>query len=292
MIMRFAYLIMAHHRFDVLKELLKDLDDERNDIFLHIDKKTKNIPMAVLKGCVNKAHLEVIKPIKVYWGHSSQIQCVLNLLHSACKKGFHDYYHLLVGVEYPIVSQDAIYNFFEANNGKEFIGFDNHDKSFLNRVKYYHLFGKYARSNKSFQRFLFTRGGQLVELQKKLNINRIAKDDIVYRKGYANWSISDGLARYILNNESFIKKRMWLTSCADEVLFQTLIYNSEYRNKIYDINDEYKSCMRLTTWKNDKNRIFLSDVDSVIKSGRLFVRKIDGDDALSIISEIKMRRER
>ena len=32
---------MAHHRFDVLEELVKDIDDERNDIFLHIDKKTK-----------------------------------------------------------------------------------------------------------------------------------------------------------------------------------------------------------------------------------------------------------
>ena len=36
-----AYLIMAHHRFDVLKMLLTDLDYKDNDIYLHIDKKQK-----------------------------------------------------------------------------------------------------------------------------------------------------------------------------------------------------------------------------------------------------------
>ena len=36
---RHAFLIMAHHQFDFLKELLLALDDERNDIYLHIDQK-------------------------------------------------------------------------------------------------------------------------------------------------------------------------------------------------------------------------------------------------------------
>ncbi len=34
-----AYLIMAHNQWECLFELLKALDDPRNDIFLHIDKK-------------------------------------------------------------------------------------------------------------------------------------------------------------------------------------------------------------------------------------------------------------
>jgi hypothetical protein len=66
--MKFAYLIMAHHRFDVLKFLLKDLDDERNDIFLHIDKKTGVYNQAELKNCVNKANLIFVKRHPVYWG--------------------------------------------------------------------------------------------------------------------------------------------------------------------------------------------------------------------------------
>ena len=34
-----AYLIMCHTNFDQLMRLLELLDDERNDIYLHIDKK-------------------------------------------------------------------------------------------------------------------------------------------------------------------------------------------------------------------------------------------------------------
>lgn len=37
--MKDAWLIIAHNQFDYLKKILKLLDSERNDIFLHIDKK-------------------------------------------------------------------------------------------------------------------------------------------------------------------------------------------------------------------------------------------------------------
>ena len=66
--MKFAYLIMAHHRFDVLKLLLKDLDDQRNDIYLHIDKKTKSVPFGELKRCVSSARLIFVKRNKIQWG--------------------------------------------------------------------------------------------------------------------------------------------------------------------------------------------------------------------------------
>lgn len=33
---RHAYLIKAHHQFDLLEKLLWLLDDERNDIYIHI----------------------------------------------------------------------------------------------------------------------------------------------------------------------------------------------------------------------------------------------------------------
>jgi hypothetical protein len=38
-----AYLIMAHHRPDILRELLAAHDDPRNDVYLHIDRKGLNV---------------------------------------------------------------------------------------------------------------------------------------------------------------------------------------------------------------------------------------------------------
>ena len=39
-----AYMIMAHHRPDILQLLINSLDDERNDIIVHIDKKSNMKP--------------------------------------------------------------------------------------------------------------------------------------------------------------------------------------------------------------------------------------------------------
>lgn len=36
-----AYLIIAHDQFDLLESLLKCIDDERNDIYIHIDSHSK-----------------------------------------------------------------------------------------------------------------------------------------------------------------------------------------------------------------------------------------------------------
>lgn len=280
---------MAHHKFDVLQELLKDLDDERNDIYLHIDKKSKDVPWAQINKSVKKSKLVFVKPMKVFWGHSSQISCVLKLLQEALKKK-HDYYHLLVGVEFPIKNQDEIHDFFENNSGKEFIGFDQYDNDFLKRIRYYYIFGKFARGQNIIEKKLYLICEKLVEIQRKYDVNRISGDMIEYKKGYANWSITEALAKYILANELFIKKRMQFTYCADEILFHTLVYNSGFKDKVYNFLDEYDSCQRLTTWTNSYNRFFSTDVPRIVASGKLFVRKIDGDDALDVIKMIKESR--
>ena len=37
--MKHAYLIIAHNEFEILKRLIQALDDERNDIYIHFDRK-------------------------------------------------------------------------------------------------------------------------------------------------------------------------------------------------------------------------------------------------------------
>ena len=44
---------MAHDNFDMLSLLLKELDDIRNDIVIHIDKKSSNVNIADLKHIVS-----------------------------------------------------------------------------------------------------------------------------------------------------------------------------------------------------------------------------------------------
>ena len=45
---RHAYLIMTHGNFEILKLQLEMLDDSRNDIYIHVDKKVKNFDFLLI----------------------------------------------------------------------------------------------------------------------------------------------------------------------------------------------------------------------------------------------------
>lgn len=290
--MRFAYLIMAHHRFDILKLLLEDLDDERNDIFLHIDRKSKDFKADSIKSAVCKAKLILVDRIPVFWGDFSQILCELQLLKTAVRHGYHDYYHLMAGVEFPIKTQNHIYSFFEKYKGYEFVGYDN-KASFNDRIRYYYFFQKYRRCKEKnwIEQHLYDWGGKFLDKQMQRGVNRIRYHEAEYKKGYANWSITHELACYIVSQERRIKRKYSYTLCADEVFLHTLVYNSSFYDKVYDKEDEYHSVMRLTTWEDKRNQLHMDDLPMILKSDRLFARKFDSEDAVEIINQIiKYRR--
>ena len=63
-----AYLIMAHNNFYCLEKLLLLLDDSRNDIYLHIDKKIKDFDFDYFQNlCVNANVIFPKKRINVTW---------------------------------------------------------------------------------------------------------------------------------------------------------------------------------------------------------------------------------
>lgn len=287
--MRHAYLIMAHHRFDILEELLKDLDDERNDLFLHIDVKAKNFSQEYFLALLHKAKLILVERMDIHWGGYSQIECITKLLKAATAYGYHLYYHFMVGVEFPLKTQDYIHNFFEENAGYEFIGFDIFDTDFEERVKYYHIFNKYARNNNLFQKMLNKFRIYAISVQKFLGTD-ISPQYLVLKKGNANWSITHDLACYIVEHEKETEKIYKHSFCGDEVFIHTLIYNSDFWNRVYDYDDEYHSSMRIVTWDNPFNRYSIKDLKMLLDSDRLFARKIDGNDAIELISSIKKKR--
>ena len=112
-----AYLIMAHNEFDMLRRLLKELDDPRNDIYLHIDKKAKGFDFNILRNSVKHSQLILIPGMNIYWGTISQVKCELRLMQAAAKGQYH-YYHLLSGSDFPLKSQDYIHEYLATGNNK------------------------------------------------------------------------------------------------------------------------------------------------------------------------------
>lgn len=287
-----AYLIIAHSNFLILEKLIRLLDDERNDIYIHIDKKASEWDISKYVGILKKSNVLFIKREKIRWGGFSQINCELELLKAAAVKHY-DYYHLLSGVDLPLKSQDYIHDFFQAHAGKEFIHFDSceYDERNNSRVKYYH-FLKGVRLKPD---FFLTRapvritGYLLILLQAMLRINRIKGLELQLQKG-ANWfSITDSLATYIISQEELIRKLFRYSSCGDEMFLQTLVWNSRFRDRLYYKNGDnsYKAIMRYIDWSRGKPYVWrLKDYRELMESEYLFARKFDTNTDFHVVERI------
>ena len=247
-----AYLIMAHNEFEVLKKLIIILDDKRNDIYIHIDRKVTNFNKRDYESLVTHSNIYFVNRIKVTWGGDSMIKCELLLLEEAYKVGY-EYYHLSIDNE---------------DIGNDYA---------MRRVKEYYFFQNLTGRNED-KLSLILKKFQLafIKFQKFLNINRINKNNIKYYKG-SNWfSLKHETVSYILNNKSFIKKLFFKGICADEMFLQTLLYNKKKKKSI--INDD----LRYIDWSRGNPYVFdKSDFDKLIASKDLFARKFTSSNGVT-----------
>ena len=271
-----AYLIMAHTQPELLKKLLKMLDNERNDIYLHIDSKAKDYPLDEVAAVLQKSKCIFTERTDVKWGSYSQINCEMILLKEAVKTE-HDYYHLLSGMDLPIKSQEQIFAFFEKYNGLEFVDEDDVaiSEAALSRVKYTHKFYGKAGSVKDILGALSVKG------QKLLGVDKTQKyGNIIFQKGRNWFSITHGLAKLVVEKEDWIQEVFGQSVCGDELFLQTVARNSEYAEKICNPNTMPEvPDTRYIDWKRGSNNnpyVFREDDFEELKNALgLFARKFD-----------------
>lgn len=288
-----AYLIIAHNEFDILESLIEVLDEERNDIYIHIDLKSKLSEKEQSKFTVNKSSIYFINRTSINWGGYSQIQCEIELLKAATKRTY-SYYHLLSGVDFPLKNQNEIHNFFEKNHGKEFVHFDRKSiqKSTLTRIEFYYFFQDIVFFSKNKWTGFIRRkiNSFFIYIQKKIKINRLISNDITYMKG-ANWfSITNEFATYVVSKENWISKTFRNTLCADEMFLQTLLYNSKFKNNLYfkKLNNDYLSIMRYIDWEKGNPYTWRAEDFNILKeSPYLFARKFSSRIDSKIIDDLK-----
>lgn len=277
---RHAYLIIAHNNFAQLQTLISLLDDERNDIYLHIDKKATTFTPDMVR--TNHSRLFLTDRLSVSWGGESLIQCELLLLRAALP-GNYRYYHLLSGVDLPLKTQDQIHAYFREHDGTEFLEFDevaNESQLFFDRVRYYYpLQEKAGGSGRTLRRPLMALGRGLVSLQKLLHIRR--PDIVPVYKGAQWFSITHGLASYVVGREKLIRKQFFCGWCADEFFLQSIAMASPYRGKVVN------NYLRAIDWqRGDPYTYRAEDVPALLASdcfwGRKFHEKVD-QEAIDLI---------
>lgn len=282
-----AYLIMAHAQPELLKRLLCLLDDERNDIYLHIDKKTEDFPVDEMKNAVKKAGLVFTERTDVRWGSYSQINCEMVLLKEAVKTE-HAYYHLLSGADLPIKTQSEIHAFFEKYEGMEFVDEDlpKINETALARVKYAHHFYGKAGSIRDILGALETK------LQRILGVDRTKKEgNVIFQKGRNWFSITHGLAKLVVEKEVWIRKVFEKSVCGDELFLQTIARNSEFALEICNPNTHPEiPDTRYIDWERGSNNnpytFREQDFEELKESQSLFARKFDRKIDQNIIEKV------
>lgn len=280
--MKHAYLIIAHNEYPVLRVLLSMLDDERNDIYLHIDQRATELYEKICSLQIQKAQLHILSVRnKVYWGDLSQVETEYRLLETASAQGGYSYYHLLSGTDLPIQTQDYIHSFFQVNAGKEFVEYwsgNRHQKDLARKVSRYYFFTKHLKRNNSKWHIVTAPCHNLALIAQKI-IHFQRKQEVEFRKGSQWFSITHDFCLHLIEKKPFVLQRFKHTLCPDEIFIQTILWNSPFKSNIYNSDDNNTGSMRLIDWNRGNPYIWkMQDYNELIGSDKLFARKFSSKE--------------
>ena len=276
--MKHAYLILAHNEPELLSLLVERLDDVRNDIYIHFDRKLSVLPDIKTLH----AGLYILKDrVDVRWADVSMLEAEYKLFHAVVDSGCqYSHHHLISGVDLPLKNQDYIHSFFTQHQGKEFVGLHQRPmNSHADRaLHYWHPFTRSFRGSgcvfaiKRILRYL------VVQTQVLLGIRR--NTTIPFHKGGQWVSITRELIDYLLEQEDRAFTIFSRTFGADEYFVPTLIWDTPFMERLFDATDESRGAMRYIGWRADGQLIdFTSqDLPALQQTECLFARKFNSRD--------------
>ncbi|MCR5747048.1 MAG: beta-1,6-N-acetylglucosaminyltransferase [Lachnospiraceae bacterium] len=283
-----AYLIMAHNEPELLKKILKEIDDPRNDIYIHIDKKSKDLDPRKFENAVNMSKIYFVPGMSIYWGTISMVKCELRLLDAAVKRKYH-YYHLISGADFPLKSQDYIHAFLD-DEDSEFISYHKDGEpgyDFLKKIRLYYPLMRYVGKGVFEGNTIHDKIGRklgywqlrFTEIQEDHHVDRTRRyKDLVFYKGDQWFTITHDFAQYVLSRKREILWTYFLTDGADEIFLSTLAMNSGFACKVKNTS------LREIDWKRGEPYEYTKDdLDMLKSSNALFARKISYDNSPELV---------
>lgn len=282
-----AYLITAYDDFYTLGRLIRLVDDPRNDIYLHVDRKSLEFSEGIFRLDFPRVRLAPRR--KVYWGDFTHVRSILELIKLAQRCGEYEYFHLLSGSDLPLHSQDYIHRFCQENVGKEFVAFHQLGSQ-VDWVKYAHYSSRYVKSNKAAVRFgekVFRHASLTV--QRSLRVDRLRRLEGSLHYGSDWFSITGKLANVLVQRESEIERVFKRAGIPSEFFVQTILWNSELQENVYGGGNR-GSNMRLIDWERGRGSspyVFrCEDYAALVNSEKLFARKFDSRVDKSVIDGV------
>lgn len=268
---RHAYLIMAHNQFEVLQRLIDRLDDPRNDIYVHIDRKV------VRKLPTLHAHhsgLHVLSDrVSVVWGDVTQIKAEYALFSAASMGGDYAYFHLISGIHYPALSQDDIHAFFAEHAGTSFFSpLAINPSEVEDKIGRYHFFLTHLISpNPTINKLYHLLWRIASKVQRLLGIRR---DASWVRAKASNWcSLTPDAIHAVMERRKEMLRRFRRTFCGDEFFVPTVL---EDAGLPYECTDR----MLYVEFTPYTPKVLTeADLAAIRRSGSLFIRKVNAGES-------------
>lgn len=252
-----AIIIFTHKNLVQTKRLIKTLKNDKVDIFLHIDKKCKEQ--------INIDNVFFLKRHDIKWGGESQVEAVFDSLNEILSLDRnYDHYIFMSGQDYLIKPISRIVDFLEDKKDKSFIEYrklTKNDINIQNRYLEYHTNSRYLDAI----------------LRRVMPKRKLFNNMNVYFGG-CWWILTNETVKYMVK-EYFDKyhKKLKMTVCIDEIIYQTILLNSNFKNSI--VNDS----MRYVDWSDHKkglnngnpNILKTNDYKKIVDSGKIIARKFD-----------------
>jgi len=264
-----------------LQRLIQSITHPQVTIYLHLDKKSTIDP------AIFSPDVKVVKNrVNVTWSSYSQVQATLNSLSEILKAGSaFDYVALISGQDYPITPVDQILSDLERNKGKEFMHYvpmdDSGWKSARIRFERFHFIGQ----QNLLQRLAVKTVNILLD---RLKWKRKFYGKLAPFGGSSWWTLSRPCIEYILDylhQHPSLVRFMKLTIFADEMIFQSIIMDSEFATRT--VNNNFRH-IEWSKGNPNPNILISKDFDKIINSGCHFARKFDTEVDEKILDRIDM----
>ena len=297
---KFAILILAHTDPVQLKRLVCALDYPLFDIFIHFDKAKDIGDFNFNEYNLKHSELTIIPDrIRVNWGDISIVKATLNMYQTAFNKNKYSRYITLSGLDYPILSNDEIYQQL-SNPNIEFIMGSPLEPSKLHKVECFYYFH---------HKFI----GKIINL---ITTTLYRKLKICFGKSYIKTSkgekwefyfspqwhaLSGAFVEYMLEflaENPYYYKHFRFTYAPDELLIPTLLFNSPFKNNALISNFPEGTHYNLNTSIHYLNydykvKVFdENDYETLIGSGKCFARKLSSNKSEKLIEMLNQKRNK
>jgi hypothetical protein len=264
--MRLAHLILAHSNPKQLERLVKRLIHKDADIYIHLDAKTD------IKAFIHLEKLDnvffIANRVSIIWADYSMMTATLKSFEYILQTG-NNYSHLnlLSGQDYPLKTHDVIHEFLFKNADKTFMrsrSIADEWPETMSRFTNYHL-GDY--------KFPLRFRVQWV-LNKFFPAKKLPNGLKPY--GFSQWlTITPVCAQYTidyLKANPAVAKFFKLTWGVDELVFQTILLNSDLKSHV--VNDHLRY-IKFTPGASSPKTLTMDDAKLLAGSNKFYARKFN-----------------